>query len=77
MATLIVFVGAYKGTLTRLSLGGVRGVNAIITALIHRDHISITVFVLLALLCCCLVMAQTLRALANSDIIVLILASIS
>ena len=48
-----------------------------ITALIHRDHITITVFVLLALLCCCLVMAQTLRALANSNIIVLILASIS
>ena len=45
------------------------------SALIHRDCITITVIVLLlALLCCCLVMTQTL---ANCDIIVLMLASIS
>ena len=46
-----------------------------ITTLIHRDCCSITVSVLLlALMCCCLMMAQTLT---YSDIIVLMLASIS
>ena len=47
-----------------------------ITTLIHRDCCSITVSVLLlaALLCCGLVMAQTLT---NSDIIVLMLADVS